>query len=82
MVKSSEIDGKDILLLLILYQKPGTSIRELANELLLKSVSTVHRRIIILEKYGLISPPPSSKMHRSRTITEKGIDLLKKMGMI
>ena len=82
MSNSVEIDSKDILLLLTLHRKPGASIRELADELLLKSVSTVHGRIVALEGYGLIAPPPSTKMHRSRTITEKGIDLLKRLKII
>lgn len=81
-VEKNEIDSKDVLILLELYRRPQVSIRELADLVLLKSVSPVHGRLLFLEKVGLIAPPPSSKMHRSRSITDKGIAFLKELKII
>lgn len=78
----NEIDSKDVLLLLALYQKPHSSVRELAQIVLLKSVSPVHARLRFMEGLGLIAPPPSSGMHRSREITDKGIAFLKEIKVI
>ena len=80
--EKNEIDSKDILILMALYQKPWSSVRELADLVLLKSVSPVHNRLRFMEGMGLIAPPPSSMMHRSRTITDKGIVLLKELKLI
>lgn len=65
-----------------IYQNPAASIRELATVMFLKSTSPVFARIENLVELGLLAPLPAKRMHRSRRLTEKGVELLRNMRMI
>ena len=76
------IDEKDLLMLTMLYNKPSTSLIEMQIAIQCRSVATVYNRIVELEALGLVSPPPIKKQARSRTITQKGIELLRSNKLI
>lgn len=80
--KKTKVDAKDILILLTLYNKPASSISELANAVFIKSTAPLHHRLVFLEKAGLIAPPPVIRTHRSREVTDKGKELLKELRLI
>lgn len=76
------LDEKDYLILKEIYSNPSVSIRELSSIVLLKSTSPVFARLVFLEELGLLAPLPSKRQHRSRRLTDKGVELLKRMKLI
>lgn len=78
----SNMDNKDYLILQQLYRNPRVSLTELKNMLQVHSVATVFNRIKEMERVGLIVPPPSPKMARSRTVSIDGKQVLVRNGLI
>lgn len=78
----NKIDQTDLMILQTLYKKPGTSIRDFKDIIFLKSTSSINYRLRRLEGLGLINPPPTKHMARSRSITEFGIDVLRELKLI
>jgi len=84
--KKHRLDDIDLLILQLLYNQdhddsrkglPRYSLQEL-NEAIpnLRSISTIHDRVIFMQVVGLIYHP-GGRVPRSRTITDDGIRTLK-----
>ena len=78
----NDIDSSDLLILKTFHERPNVSVKEVGEVILIHSPSSILYKLRKLEELGLIDPPPKSKQHRSRNITEKGIALLEQQGMI
>ncbi len=77
-----EIDTKDLMILKRFHQGNNVSIRELMDLVLIRSTATMRYRLDKLEELGLLVPPPTKGMHRSRKISEKGIEVLRQQRLI
>jgi predicted transcriptional regulator len=71
------MDEKDILMLKLLQDNPAISLQELQQAIMCRSIATVHNRIVVLQKAGLVDAPPTKKQARSRKITTKGSEFLR-----
>lgn len=76
------MDDKDYLILQQLYTNPRVSLSELKESIRVHSVATVFNRIKVMEEKGLILPPPSPKMARSRSVSIDGKRILAQNGLI
>jgi len=77
-----EIDHRDLLILSNLYKDKSLSLRDLCKLIIVKNPSGVLYRVRKMEGLGLLAPPPTVGQHRSRVITQRGIDLLKQQRLI
>lgn len=71
------MDTSDLLILHTLSKNPATSLEELAQAIRVNSPTTVYNRLVKLQQMGLVEPPPSKKMARSRKLTKEGQELLR-----
>jgi SOS-response transcriptional repressor LexA len=86
------VDEKDLLILKLLYNQdfdptkrtvPKLSLSEIKNQIPgISAIGTIHDRITALEEAGFIEPPPVPNMPRSRRISQEGIELLERQGVL
>jgi transposase len=71
------VDTTDLLILKTIQDKPGTSLEEIKKIILCHSTTTAYNKVKRLEEEGLLNPLPKARQARSRTVSDKGIALLR-----